>query len=322
MWNIAKVWSAAKGHHPSTRVSRHRGFSHPARLERLEQRLSLSATGGSTEAGNAGAGGQLMQNDGLLSLPGAASATNSTNPANPALVDVTGSATPTAVNMANDALAFNNPSWIPDDRPLRLITSQHNDGLPFNIYQAANTPYGIRNFELGANTMLAHSPGPRFGNNATTAQRQAAVRTAMTELIEHPLGEDEHRLADIEHAERTSEVAKLLTSSADLPVQTARSAANEPATWQRASLTEGRLERTPRLDSAAVDQMMADGLKSELTTTDFAAEAVAGQGSASDQQSVTSAIQSVAASLAIPATVAAPASDASSQAALAVWRRR
>ncbi|HET6880841.1 MAG TPA: hypothetical protein VFI31_11840 [Pirellulales bacterium] len=322
MWNIAKVWNAAKGHRPSTRASRHRGFSHPARLERLEQRLPLSATGGTTEAGNAGAGGQLMQNDGLLSLPGAASATNGTNPANPALVDVTGSATPTAINLANDALAFNNPSWVPDDRPLRLITSQHNDGLPFNINQVANTPYGIRNFELGANTMLAHSPGPRFGNNASTAQRQAAVRTAMTDLIEHPLGENEHGLAEIEHAEPPSEVAKLLTSSAEVPVQTARIAADEPATWQPASLTQGRLEPTPRLDSAAVDQTMADGLKPEPTTTDLAVEEVARQGAASDQQPVTSAIHGVAASLAMAATGAAPPSDVSSQAALALWRRQ
>jgi len=55
MWNIVKVWQTGSRRGTGKRTNhRRRGFTHPARFEVLEERLPLSAAGGSTELNELG----------------------------------------------------------------------------------------------------------------------------------------------------------------------------------------------------------------------------------------------------------------------------
>jgi len=160
MWQFAKAWQtgAHRGRGAGQpRHDRRHGFSHPARFEALEERLALSLAPGTSEFGNVSPDASLINQSGLVALPGSAAPSNSTNPADIALVGATGSAVPVDLSYAaNDALAFNHPSWIPNDRPPFPGENLPPELSPNLYYQAANTRYGIRNFNIGANTSLVH----------------------------------------------------------------------------------------------------------------------------------------------------------------------
>jgi hypothetical protein len=147
MWCIVKTWpvrGSGKGPAQPPAGHRHRGFSHPARFEALEERLALNVA----PAAPTVAPSLASQVSGVAGDPGSAPGTN---PASFSPANTTGSIALVEGNvLENQEVAFNTPYWVPNDRP--PFTSPTSDQLPANVNQEANTPYGIRNFNLGPNT--------------------------------------------------------------------------------------------------------------------------------------------------------------------------
>lgn len=281
-----------KGSHNSLHCrvgTRRDGFSHPARFERLEERLALSAAPGTTEFGFPSPASGVEMEQGLVSLPGAASPTNGTNPANIALANVTGTQIPdTRITdpSAFDALAFSQPSFIPNDRPPMPGYDLPPEYLGINITQVANTPYGIRNFEIGANTGLSHGNAVLIGRVPATARTSTDTRTAMSDRIGDRFGDsaaaDQRQIGAVKGGLLAS--VRLNRDRSQNQPFVARS---EPGDEKSESLTRDHpppsqfpppspLDNEPGddsllhlagLDAAAVDQMMA-GIESDAQAPD------------------------------------------------------
>ncbi|MGH7134834.1 MAG: hypothetical protein ACREHD_03790 [Pirellulales bacterium] len=279
------------------------GFSHPARFEILEERLPFDAASG------------------LPPVPASAVAdsANGVNPANPVVATVSGTAAaPTTFLpvVANDALAFNNPSWVPEDRPPFQITASPNDALPANVNQVAGTPVGIRNFEIGANTSVAHGNSSRIGLGGPTARSPVNTGTRMTEWIEHSL--DQGLLA----AKAPTATAKVheateqaIASSPDDHDQLSRQAdrkklADSSAVRLAAFADEGPLQPAgTELDFLSEENLsagkdtLADPVQGEFDTAGLAVADVASERSDADGESASSDLHALAASFAVAAVV-------------------
>lgn len=279
------------------------GFSHPARFEVLEERLPFDAASG------------------LPSVPASAVADNANgvNPANPVVANVTGTAAaPTTFLpvVANDALAFNNPSWVPEDRPPFPLTASPNDALPANVNQVAGTPVGIRNFEIGANTSVAHGNSSRIGLGGPTARSPVNTGTRMTEWIEHSLGEGLLAAKAPRATAMALEAAEqAIASSPDDHDQLARQTDREKlpdssAVRLAAFADEGPLEPAgaeldflPGENLSAGKGTLAEPVQGEFDTAGLAVAEVASEQSDTDGESASSDLHALAASFAVAAMV-------------------
>lgn len=318
MWHIASVRRHGVSIHRAHSGSgkHHRGFSHPARFETLEQRLALTAPAGgnaqlgtTAQFGTTDLGGFLMEQNGLEPLPGSASELTGNNPAQIALVGVWGTADPSFLRPGYDYLAFNNPSWIPNVRTLTPIPFTNDTDLPMNIYQSVRSPRGIRNFEIGANTSMAHGNASPIGE-ASTATRPVPVAPKFTQAIEHPL--DEGLLSNDAGVEKPEADAWKPPEMASLPTdQQIPSAPQEakidekvelPASGALPSNDVRSVAASVHLDRAAVDQMMGEpeDLQTPLPAAlcEPAVEEVALSGRGEE-----AGLHAVAASLALGATL-------------------
>jgi hypothetical protein len=290
MWNNVDARRSGTNTDRGTRqANRRRGFSHPARFERLEDRLPLNGA------------------------PTDAPPTAGTNPVDPALAGAGGVANTAAVEASPDTLAFNTPSWIPDDRPAFPSTAQPSDGLPANVNQVASTPYGIRNFDIGANTSAAHSAAVRIGRDTSTASiptygfdvdDEIAETDARAPLIQPTMAMLEK--ADLSFVEEQShEPGEPDTVPTDEAPTLAMALPASPATTARPAV---------QLDTAAVDQMMTERPEVDGTTSDLAiAPSSSGPVSTESPEGVGSTIDFLAASGAVAATLAMPGNEASRQ---------
>ncbi|HQU45180.1 MAG TPA: hypothetical protein PK867_20360 [Pirellulales bacterium] len=282
----------------------------------------------------------LINQSGLVALPGSAAPSNSTNPADIALVGATGSAVPVDLSYAaNDALAFNHPSWIPNDRP-PFPGENLPPELPANLYyQAANTPYGIRNFNIGANTSLVHRNMVPMGVGTPTAHRTTDTKTAMTELIARPLGEGLPADVDLlePHAKAppsdpsSTDNAHLLNQDqpgSDNPSSPGSAASSrgdretqeDTSPTLLAALDDEPAERSPRFDEAAVDRMMADQIEADAARADVAVSQIVAEDAPETGAAAPSAVHALAASVAVAATVAMQQPRASERTTPDSWR--
>lgn len=263
------MWVVVKGTKTAADCRRKVGcrgsFSHPARFELLEERVPFSVAPGTTEFGFQSPASGLIEQDGLFSLPGAASPTNGTNPANIALANVTGNEVPdTRITDSStfNAGAINNPSFIPSDRPIPGWD------LP---PQVASTPYGIRNFEIGSNTSLNHRNSMLIGRITPTARATQDTKTAMNAAIGVPLGESLSLLDDENGFEKLALLAgRVANSSGQSQYQATAIGEESPSIPQGNQLladTSPAVQMPvepihtpsvgPHLNESAVDQMMA-----------------------------------------------------------------
>ena len=298
------------------------GFSHPARFERLEQRLALNVAPGTTQFGYESPATGVLMEDGLLGVPGAASPTNSTNSANIALVHSTGDQAPTTHVTAPGT--FNNQGDAKSDgRSGGYLPAEI---LAINTAQVANTPYGIRNFEIGSNTGLRHSNTVPMGRGSTVRDI-TETRTAMNDLIGNELlgsPASEEDVSDfILSRKPVREVTAFSDDLSDLPKDNQSDAATaqlaELADRVAIEFTESPLSAPPHLDSAAVDQTMAKiedgGTKDvvplpERENTDTA-----------ERSSTGDAAHALAASVAVGAVVAAKEPEARNASEFRIRRR-
>ena len=234
------------------------GFSHPARFERLEQRLALNVAPGTTQFGSESPATGALMEDGLLGVPGAASPTNSTNSANIALVHSTGDQAPTTHVTAPGT--FNNQGDAKSDgRSGGYLPAEI---LAINTAQVANTPYGIRNFEIGSNTGLRHSNTVPMGRGSTV-RAVTETRTAMNDLIGNELfgpPASEGDASDFILSRKPGrEVTAFSDDLSDLPKDNQSDTAQLAELADRVAIefTESPVSAPPHLDSAAVDQTMA-----------------------------------------------------------------
>lgn len=336
MWQLASIRhiktgaDQARSHHRG----HHRGFSHPMRFEVLEQRLPLAAFS---------AGG--VEQNGVELVPGS---TIGSNPAQPVLI--AGNPNPPNVPPAADNVAFNVPSWIPNDRTLSPIPFANDKDLPMNIYQVAKSPRGVRNFEIGANTSLAHGAAPTMGRNIAAAIRPSPVQPKFSQAIEHPLAEglldggfsdggfsDDglsggDLLAENDVKAKTSDEAdkadqaKFVEALPPVAQSVKQNSSSDDTTEfttaaQRVELAWRESARQPALDEAAVDQTMAeqeeDALRAGVPIT---SREITGQPAPRAIYDESSGIHAAAASVAIGITLAEPRSVLDESAAEAVVR--
>jgi hypothetical protein len=222
---------------------------------------ATSSTIGTAISGGAGpsaspSNGQPQQN-GLSPLPGPT--TSDTNPSNPIEGQSTAaSAGAPVLGTFQDALAFNNPSFIPADRPPIPFTQSPGAHLPFDIYQTANTPFGIRNFEIGPNTSMAHGgspvlpPGSRLSRPTMTSVDELGLPmfAQMSAIERHLLKADDGTSAD--------DLA--LASIED--VEVAQSPLANPST-----VNETAIDRMMS-DEASIDQMLGEDFLGDDALTD------------------------------------------------------
>lgn len=326
MWQLARIRHSKTGasQQHSHHRGHHRGFSHPRRFEVLEQRLPLAAFS---------AGG--VEQNGVELVPGS---TIGSNPAQPVLI--AGNPNPPNSPPAADNVAFNVPSWIPNDRTLNPIPFANETDLPMNIYQVARSPRGVRNFEIGANTSLAHGAAPPMGRDTAAAARPSPVQPKFSQAIEHPLAEglldggfsDGDLLADNDGKAKTFDApekadqarfAEALppvvqpvkqNSSSDDTTEITPAARRDELAWQESA-------RRPALDEAAVDQTMAgqeeEALRASLS---IASREITGQSAPRTIHDESSGIHAAATSVAIGVTLSGPRSALNESSAEAVVR--
>lgn len=320
----------SKSAHVRQRGGYRDGFSHPARFEMLEQRLTLNVAPGTTEFGFQSPATGVVMEQGLFSLPGAASPTNGTNPANYALVDATGTQIPdTHVTgpATFDALGFANPSFIPNGRPALPGWYLPPEILAMNTAQVASTPYGIRNFEIGSNTGLRHSSGVLMGRGYPTVRAVTETRTAMNDLLGEPLmdslalGQEESDSGSLKLRRQSTEPgANPANLQTDGQPDETSVRMMELADEQATELTAAQLSAAPLLDSAAVDQTMAS-IESGTKTAIAPVLELATAETTEQRSSAGNAAHALAASIAVGAIVAAKEPDAQSSLSLGIRRR-
>ncbi|HVX11731.1 MAG TPA: hypothetical protein VHC22_11165 [Pirellulales bacterium] len=295
MWSIVRTRQAGTKNDGSER-NRRRGFSHPARFERLEDRLPLDAA------------------------PTAAPPTVGSNPVDPTLAGAAGVANTAAAEATQALLAFNTPSWIPDDRPPFPSTSQPSDSLPQNVNQVASTAYGIRNFEIGPNTSAAHSAAVRIGRGMPMADLptndfdpniDVAETDARAPLI-RPTMSIHHKADALSFAEDQPREQSKSTSP---PMDEEPEFATVPASHV--------MDERPaiHLDTAAVDETMAEQPRLDETVADLAVSPVSDEPTATESpEGVGSTIDFLAASGAVAATMVLPGNQNWHQTDSEFWR--
>lgn len=264
MWAIVKS-PQRRGRDSGHSARRNCGFSHPAGFEQLEERVTLNGAPGALDGGPGTMGAETASPATLLGissagmpLPGSASPTSGTNPADLALVNSTGMADPTADAVRLSELpAFNNPSWLPNDRPMNAATTPPGDHLPLNVNQVASTPFGIRNFSFGPNTG-SHFELPASGRPVLIGRGVGPTVTAMIEPLSSPVAEQ------LSSAKLRGNSASLPTqdhlengSSTDLPdVETASHEVADDV--PPAPVLTAEAKTLSVLNETAIDQAMAD----------------------------------------------------------------
>lgn len=314
MWQIVSTKGHAAGRHRarSKGGKHHRGFSHPARFEILEERLPLTApAGGNAQLGTAAdfgtsdLGGFLMAQNGLEPLPGSASEANGNDPAQIALVGVYGTPDPTFLRPGNDYLAFNNPSWIPNDRTLTPVPFTNDTDLPMNVYQTVRSPRGIRNFEIGANTSMAHGNVSPVGPTTPTASKPVPVAPKFGQVIEHPL--DEGLLSAVDDARDKTEAREQKPAETESPVAPTVLAAPRAAEIDEmpkiAPHEVAVVAACAQLDEAAVDRTMAEADDVRTPASKPLGEPSAEEEAPLYVRGEEVGIQAMAASLALAATI-------------------
>lgn len=344
MWRVNGAFlRGAEGLHRANRrtAKRKNGFSHPAQFEVLEERLPLNAAGGAVTSANPTSGtaalpsGNPIQFGGPtpggqfggeltlvgIPLPGTGNPTSSPTPG------VFGGELSSSQVPPYDDTAFNNPSWVPQDRPPFPMTAQPDNGLPANTNQVVGTPFGIRNFLIGANTSVAHGSGPRMGLGTSTVRRPTDTDTRTTELLERPLDEDLLAAKPRVKASAVVESAPELATEDGKPTRPVLPEDSDTADAVAvAYLADETLDLAAPLDElagsgpalsldgalngAAVDQTMAEQFAADFVRAGAAvAEAASQESSSADPQSASAALHAMAASLAVgAATVDGPQS--------------
>lgn len=319
MWQLASIRHSKTGADQTRSHHRghHRGFSHPMRFEVLEQRLPLAAFS---------AGG--VEQNGVELVPGSIIGSN---PAQPVLI--AGNPNPTYLPPAGDNVAFNVPSWIPNDRTLNPIPFANETDLPMNIYQVAKSPRGVRNFEIGANTSLAHGAAPPMGRDIAAAARPSPVQPKFSQAIEHPfaeglldsglsddgfsggdlLAENDVKAKTSDEADKADK-AKFVEASPPVAQSVKQNSSSDDATEitpaaRRDELACRESAHQPALDEAAVDQTMAEQEAEALRAgVPIASREITGQPAPRAIQDESLGIHAAAASVAIGITLAEPRS--------------
>jgi hypothetical protein len=277
MWHIVKVRQAKRagnqrGHQGT--VHRHRGFSHPARFETLEERTALNAA---PAAPAVAASLQPVAASGASAVNGATGSAPGTNPANFSPASTTGSIVAAEGNVLdNQQVAFNTPYWIPNDRV--PLTSPPSDQLPASFNQEASTPHGIRNFNIGpdASTHFT-SPGipltvGRPTNRSTGENRVVSGPLDDALRVDNLLGAGAlvWRHEDAAAAERANEVPPGGYDE-DVPFDGAPIADTSPAAKSVVERPGGTAQVEPvHLEAVAVDRMMADQNDADTARADAA----------------------------------------------------
>lgn len=299
MWNLAKILDKAHdGHRRGNwrKANQKHGFSHPARFEALEPRLSLNVAPGTTASGNV-PGGPLGAN-GVVELPGTASITNGTNPANLASFNADGGVDLSGTAGGQDATAFANPSWIPNDRPQNPMTTPPNDGLP-NIYQEAATPYGIRNFNIGANTGLRHRDNTGISVVIPTVRGPTEAKTAMIELVPTATDLSPWIAGGKKATSVPPKPAELTQQQSEPGPQDNEQRENATLPLLAAELTDERLEIASPTKQAAVDRTMEDQVREDAALVDASLTQLVAEESPADPIDAGDSVLAIAASVGV-----------------------
>ncbi len=182
--------------------------------------------------------------------------------------------------------------------------------MPSNVNQVASTQYGIRNFDIGPNTSAAHSGAVRIGRDMPTAGIPAYGFDMDGEIAESdaraPLKQP--TMAILEKADTVFAEESLEQGEAATPLEAstlAMALPASPATTERP---------TVQLDTAAVDEMMTERLGTDETMADLAIARTPREVVSNESPEGTgSAIDFLAASGAVAATLAIPGNEVSQQ---------
>ncbi|HWB09704.1 MAG TPA: hypothetical protein VG826_10780 [Pirellulales bacterium] len=243
----------------------HRGFSRPARFEALEGRLSLNI------APAAPTGAPFVAAGSVSGVSGDTGSSPGINPANSSPANTTGSIVLVEGNaLENQQVAFNTPYWVPNDRTPFASASPPSDQLPANVNQEANTPYGIRNFNLGSDTST------HFTTRGVTLTVRQPTRDDRggNKVVKGPL-DGASLVAAVLGAESPASPSKE-SASPERPTGVSWPGSADDSSPTSELVLErsgGSADRKPdHLEAKAVDRMMADQSEADAALVEVAAE--------------------------------------------------